>query len=213
MSIARQCDLVGLPRSPSDAQAPGARAAHLTVRHVRETPSTDTPDDGVRRMSAWVRRPGSPGHHKRGARRRRTMGWETLSPPPRMRDPHPAHRGSPSLVRGVPITRGHQGWSTDLTSRRRQGGVISRVAVRDGFRRDVRSWAVSITLDVGFGLEAFHQALAGARPGILHRDQGAPCTRLDFPGRLVAAGIQRRRAGRGRALDNVVVARWWRTVT
>jgi putative transposase len=36
-------------------------------------------------------------------------------------------------------------------------------------------------------------------------------TRLDFTGRLAAAGLQLSMAGRGRALDNGFVARLWRT--
>jgi putative transposase len=82
----------------------------------------------------------------------------------------------------------------------------------DWCRRYVLSWAVSITMDVGFCLEALDQALEVAQPAIFNSDQGAQFTRLDFTGRLAAAGIQMRMDGRGRALDNVFVARLWRTV-
>jgi putative transposase len=82
----------------------------------------------------------------------------------------------------------------------------------DWFSRYVRSWAVSITMDVGFCLEALEHALEVARPEIFNSDHGAPCTSIDFTGRLAAAGIQIRMDGRGRALDNVFVERLWRTV-
>ena len=67
-------------------------------------------------------------------------------------------------------------------------------------------------MDVSFCLEALEQALEVARPDIFYSDQGAQCTRLDFTGRLTAAGIQMSMDGRGRALDNVFVERRWRTV-
>src|SRR5205823_10960457 len=86
------------------------------------------------------------------------------------------------------------------------------VAVMDWFSRYVLSWAVSITMDVGFCLEALDHALGVARPEIFNSDQGAQCTSLDFTGRLAAAGIQMSMDGRGRALDNVFVERLWRTV-
>ena len=70
-----------------------------------------------------------------------------------------------------------------------------------------------MTLAIGFCLEARKQALGGARPAIFHRAQGAPCTSLDFTGRLAAAGSQISMDGRGRVLDNVFVAGLWRTVT
>jgi putative transposase len=86
------------------------------------------------------------------------------------------------------------------------------VAVMDWFSRSVLSWAVSITRDVGFCLDALEQALEVARPEIFNSDQGAQFTSLDFTGRLASAGIQISMDGRGRALDNVFVERLWRTV-
>jgi putative transposase len=86
------------------------------------------------------------------------------------------------------------------------------VAVMDGFSRYVLSWAVSITMDVGFCLEALDQALEGARPDIFNSDQGAQFTSLDFTGRLASVGIQISMDGRGRALDNIFIERLWRTL-
>jgi putative transposase len=67
-------------------------------------------------------------------------------------------------------------------------------------------------MDVGFCLEALEHALEVARPEIFNTDQGAQFPSLDFTGRLASAGIQIRMDGRGRALDNVLVERLWRTV-
>jgi putative transposase len=141
-----------------------------------------------------------------------TMGSEALYPKPRLSQVHPTPRVYPSLLRGVPIIRVHQVWSTDITYIRLHGGFLSVVAVMDWFSRYVLSWAVSITMDVGFCLEALDHALEVARPEIFHSDQGAQFTSLDFTGRLASAGIQISMDGRGRALDNVFVERLWRTV-
>ena len=163
-------------------------------------------------MTAWLQSQGDAVKHKRVARRLRTMGLETIYPKPPTRQTHPMHRVYPSLLRGVPLTRVHQVWRTDMTSMRLHGGFISLVAVMDWFSRYVLSWAVSITMDVGFCLEALDHAWERARAEIFHSDQGAQFTRLDFTGRLAAAGIQMSLDGRGRALDNVFVERLWRTV-
>jgi putative transposase len=180
--------------------------------HLLDKPYTDTPYDGVRRMTAWLQSQGYAVHHKRVARLLRTMGLETIYPKPHTSQTHPMHRVYPYLLRGGPITRVNQVWSTDITSIRLHGGFLSLVAVMDWFSRYVLSWAVSITMDVAFCLEALEQALALARPEIFNSDQGAQFTSLDFTGRLMAAGIQMSRDGRGRALDNVFVERLWRTV-
>jgi putative transposase len=212
MSIARQCDLVGLPRSTYDYQGQGESEENLTLMRLLEKPYTDTPYDGVRRMTAWLRSQGDAVKHKRVARRLHTMGLETIYPKPRLSASHPAHRVYPYLLRGVPITRVNHVWSTDSTYIRLHGGFLSLVAVMDGFSRYVLSWAVSITMAVGFCLEALEQALVVARPDIVNSDQGAQCTSIDFTGRLTAAGIQMSMDGRGRALDNVFIERLWRTV-
>jgi putative transposase len=67
-------------------------------------------------------------------------------------------------------------------------------------------------LEVEFCVEALERALEGAQPEIFNSDQGAQFTSLDFTSRLEAAGIQISMDGRGRALDNILVERLWRTV-
>jgi putative transposase len=174
---------------------------------------TRTPFDGVRRMTAWVRAPGSAVHHTRVARLLHTLGLETLSTTPHTSQAQPGHRGYPDVLRGVPITRVNQVWSTEITSIRLQGGLVYGVAVLAWVSRDVVSWAVSMTMDVSFGLDALEQAWRVAQPEVFHRDQGAQLTSAELTSRLEAAGIQISMDGRGRALDNIFVERLWRTVT
>jgi putative transposase len=212
ISIARQCDLVGLPRSTYYYHTQGESAENLTLMRLLDQQYTDTPYYGTRRMTAWLRSQGYAVNHKRVARLLHTMGLETIYPKPRLSQPHPAHRVYPYLLRGVPITRVNQVWSTDITYIRLHGGFIYLVAVMDWFSRYVLSWAVSITMDVSFCLEALDQALEVARPDIFNTDQGAQFTSHDFTERLAAAGILISMDGRGRALDNVFVERLWRTV-
>jgi putative transposase len=212
ISVARQCALLGLARSSFYYRSPGESADNLSLMRLLDEQYTRTPFYGVRRMTVWLRQQGYPVNPKRVARLLRTMGLETIYPKPRMSQPHPAQRVYPYLLRGVPITRVNQVWSTDITYVRLQGGFVYLVAVMDWFSRYVLSWAVSITMDVGFCLEALEQALGVATPHIFNSDQGAQFTSLEFTGRLAAAGIQMSRDGRGRALDNIWVERLWRTV-
>jgi putative transposase len=211
-SIARQCELVGLARASFYHRLQGENAEHLHLRRLLDEQYTQTPYSGIRRMTAWLRRQGYRVNHKRVARLLHTMGLETRYPKPRLSEPHPAHRIYPYVLRGVPITHVNHVWSTAITSIRLHGGFVSLVAVMDWFSRYGLSWALSITMDVGFCLEALEQALMVARPQIFTRDQGAQFTSIEFTGRLAAAGIQISMDGRGRARDNVFVERLWRTV-
>ena len=74
ISIARQCDLVGLSRSTYYYHTQGESAENLSLMHVLEKQYTDTPYYGVRRMTAWLRSQGYAVNHKRVARLLHTMG-------------------------------------------------------------------------------------------------------------------------------------------
>jgi putative transposase len=163
-------------------------------------------------MTAWLRSQGYHVNHKRVARLMHTMGIEAIYPKPRLSQTHPPHRVYPYLLRGVPIIRVNHVWSTDITYIRLQSGFLYWVAVMDWFSRDVLSWAVSITMEVGFCLEALDRALEVAQPEIFNSDQGAQFTSLDCTERLASVGRQISMDGRGRALDNVFSERRWRTV-
>jgi putative transposase len=183
LSIARQCALLGLPRSTYYYQGMGEKAENLELMRRLDEQYTQTPYYGTRRMTAWLRSQGSAVNRKRVTRLLRTMGLETMYPKPHTSQAHPTHRVYPYLLRGVPITRVNQVWSTDITYIRLHGGFVYLVAVMDWFSRYVLSWAVSITMDVGFCLEALEQALGVATPGIFNSDQGAQFTSLEFTGR------------------------------
>jgi len=210
--MARQCDLLGLPRSTYYYQSQGESPENLHLMRLLDEKYTDTPYYGIRRMTAWLISQGYGVNRKRVARLMRTMGLETLYPKPRTTQLHPEHRIYPYLLRDVPITRVNQVWSTDITFVRLHSGFVYLVAVMDWFSRYVLSWAVSITMDVSFCLDALEQALDRAQPDIFNSDQGSQFTSLAFTGRLAAAGIRISMDGRGRALDNVFVERLWRTV-
>jgi putative transposase len=182
---------------------------------------TADPYYGIRRMTAWLQSQGYRVNHKRVGRLLRKMGLEAIYPKPRIAAPHPEHRVYPYLLRGVLTTRVNQVWSTDIkvsltpdvTYIWLHSGFVYLVAVMDWYSRYVSSWALSITMNVSFCLEALNEALRCAQPEIFNSDQGAQFTSNDFTGRLESAGIRISMDGRGRALDNVLIERLWRTVT
>jgi putative transposase len=212
ISIARQCELLGLSRSTYYYHSLGESSENLHLMRLLDEKYTDDPYYGIRRMTAWLRSQGYQVNHKRVARLRRKMGLEAIYPKPRTSMPHPEHRIYPYLLRGVPVTRVNQVWSTDITYIRLHAGFVYLVAVMDWYSRYVLSWALSITMDVSFCLEALNDALNRAQPEIFNSDQGAQFTSTDFTGRLESAGIRISMDGRGRALDNVFIERLWRTV-
>jgi putative transposase len=212
ISVRRQCGLLGVARAGLYYQPVGLSAEDMELMRLLDEQYTATPFYGIRRMTAWLRSRGYVVNHKRVGRLLRTMGLQALFPQPRLSQPAEGHTIYPYLLRGVTVSRSNQVWSTDITYIRLQSGFVYLVAVIDWFSRYVLSWALSITLDVAFCLEALEQAFRWGQPEIFNTDQGAQFTSQEFIARLQKGGVQISMDGRGRALDNVFVERLWRTV-
>jgi putative transposase len=212
LSLRRPCALLGVARSGLYYQPVQASAEALQLMRLLDEQYTATPFYGVRRMTAWLRGRGDAVNHKRVQRQLRQLGLVALYAKPRLSQPTEGHVIYPYLLRDVTVTRANQVWSADITYVRLQSGFVYLVAVMEWFSRYVLSWAMSITMDVLFCLEALEQALAQGQPEILNTDQGAQFTSQAFTERLQQGGVQISMDGRGRALDNVSVERLWRSV-
>jgi putative transposase len=212
LSLRRQCALLGLARGSWYDQPRGPSVEAVELRRLLDEQYTATPFYGIRRMTAWLRSRGYAVNPKRVGRLLRQMGWEAIYPKPRRSQPAASQVIYPSLLRGITVNRVNQVWSAEITSIRLASGFVYLVAVIDWFSRYVLSWAVSITMDVTFCLEALAQALRQSPPEIFKTDQGAQFTSPAFTERLKHSGIRISMDGRGRALDHVFVERLWRSV-
>lgn len=212
ISLARQCVLLGLARSSFYYQPVCVDAETLKLLRLLDEQYTRTPYYGIRRMTLWLQTQGHWVNHKRVRRLLRQLGLMALYPGPRTSLPHPEHRIFPYLLRDLSITRVNQVWSTDITYIRLHGGFIYLTAVMDWWSRYVLAWEVSNTLDGNFCLAALDRALARGTPEVFNTDQGAQFTSSAFTGRLEQAGVQISMDGRGRAQDNILIERLWRTV-
>lgn len=212
ISLARQCELIGLARSSYYYQPVPENEENLLLMRLLDEQYTRTPFYGIKKMTAWLRTQGYEVNHKRVARLLRQMGLMAISPAPRVSQPAEQPVRYPYLLRGLSIERVNHVWSTDITYIRLQRGFLYLVAIIDWFSRYVLAWRTSITLEATFCLEALEQAFAQARPEIFNNDQGAQFTSTDFTARLKAAGVRISWDGRGRALDNIFVERLWRSV-
>jgi putative transposase len=207
LTIARQCELLALPRSTRYYRPLGESAENLALMRRIDEQYLKTPFYGSRKL-AWelgVNR-------KRVQRLMRLMGLETIYPRRRTTWPGAGHKIYPYLLRNVDVLRPDQAWGTDITYVPLRHGFLYLVAIMDWFSRYVLAWRLSNTLEGSFCVEALEEALGAARPEIFNSDQGSQFTAAAFTGRLESRGIAVSMDGRGRALDNVFVERLWRSV-
>jgi putative transposase len=207
LSVARQCELLELPRSSWYYRSVGESPANLALMRRIDEQFLATPFYGSRKLSATLG-----ANRKRVQRLMRRMGLEAIYPRRRTTWPGLGHKIYPYLLRNVAIQRPDQVWSTDITYVPLRHGFLYLVAVMDWYSRHVLAWRLSNTLSGSFCLEALEEALSLAQPEIFNSDQGSQFTAAAFTSRLESCGVAVSMDGRGRALDNVFVERLWRSV-
>jgi len=172
----------------------------------------ETPFYGWPRMTATLRRQGYLVNGKRVRRLMRLLGLQALVPRKRTTISAPGHRIYPYLLRDVVIERPDQVWCTDITYVPMLRGFVYLVVVMDWFSRSVLAWELSNSLDGSFCRSALEAALEQATPQIFNTDQGSQFTAQAFTAILTTAGVQISMDGRGRAFDNIMIERLWRSV-
>jgi len=163
-------------------------------------------------MTKWLNKRGYSVNHKRVRRLMRFMGLEAIHPKPWLSKKDNSHKIYPYLLNGVAITHSNQVWATDITYIRMSKGFIYLVAVMDWYSRYVLSWAVSVSLDTGFCIEALERALEIGCPEIFNSDQGSQFTSKDFRDNLLSMSVKVSMDGQGRVFDNIFIERLWRSL-
>jgi putative transposase len=207
LSVARQCELLGLARSTWYYKPAGETRENLKLMRRIDEEYLRTPFYGSRKLAKVLGV-----NRKRVQRLMRRMGLEAAFPKRRTTWPGAGHKIYPYLLRNVEVVRPNQVWSTDITYVPMRHGFLYLTAVMDWYSRYVLSWRLSNTLEGSFCVEALEAALSQARPEVFNTDQGSQFTSAAFTSRLEAQGVAISMDGRRRALDNVFVERLWRTV-
>ena len=212
ITLTRQCDLLGLPRSTYYYEPACESPENLLFMSLLDEQFTATPYYGVRKMTAHLRRDGYNVNEKRVRRLLRLMGLMAIYPKKRTTIPGECAEKYPYLLKGLTINRPNQVWASDITYIKLTGGFIYLTVVLDWFSRYVISWSLGNTMETGFCVECLDRALSIGKPEIFNTDQGSQYTSTAFTGRLKTHGIHISMDGRGRVFDNIFVERLWRSV-
>ena len=215
LSISRQCDLLGLPRSSyyRPRVCTIESNENLELMRVIDEEFLRHPFYGSRKMRDYLNRRGFSVNRKRVQRLMRLMGIESVAPKPNTSSPRKEHKVYPYLLRKLPITKPDQVWCSDITYIRLGHGFVYLTAVMDWASRYVLSWEVSVTMDDDFCVNALKSALRKHKsPEIFNTDQGSQYTGNAFTGALKERGIKISMDGKGRCMDNIFIERLWRSV-
>lgn len=212
LSIREQCRLLGLHRSNVYYEAAPESEENLHLMRLIDEEHMRHPARGSRQLVDFLSDRGHLVNRKRVQRLMRKMGIEGLSPKRRTTLRASGHQVYPYLLRGLAIERPDQVWCSDITYIPLRLGFLYLVAVMDWYSRYVISWRLSNSLDADFCLEALEEAFTHGKPEVFNTDQGSQFTSREFTGMLKSQEVAISMDGRGRAIDNVMIERLWRTV-
>ncbi len=174
---------------------------------------TRYPFYGARRIR--INLPGhcQPVNLKKVRRLMQMMGIGAIYQKPNLSKPNGEHKICPYLLRNKTIESPNQVWSTDITYVPMKDGFLYLCAVVDWYSRFILSWEISNTITTEFCLRPLQTALEKwGKPVIFNTDQGSQFTSPIFTQVLLEKQILISMDGKGRALDNILMERFWRTV-
>lgn len=208
-----QCEIMALNRSTWYYEPVSYSEEELTIFNEIDKIYTDLPYYGHRKIWQELLKRGFLIGRDRTLSYMRILGIEPFYPKPNTSKRNKQHTVYPYLLRGLVIDRPNQVWATDITYIRMENGFCYLVAVIDWYSRCILSYRLSTTLDTSFCVDALNEALAKyPSPEIFNTDQGCQFTSDDFTEILLKKKIQISMDGKGRAQDNIIIERFWRSL-
>lgn len=215
MSISRQCEAFSISRSGIYYKPKGECKLNLVLMKMMDEEYLKHPFMGAKRMHTWLTRDKKYKVNKKRIERLyyKTMGLRALMPGVHTTKKNKAHKIYPYLLRHLKIERSNQVWATDITYIPMQSGFMYLVAVIDLYSRKIMSWSLSNTMDAEWCKETMEEAISiHGKPEIINTDQGSQYTSEIFTNLVLSNKIKLSMDGKGRAIDNVFIERFWRSV-
>lgn len=213
LSIAQQCKLLGVSRSAYYYKPKDENEFNMILIEEIFNRYLKQPFLGSRGMTSRLQRAGFKVNRKRIKRLMAKLGLKAVFSCKPKYQKHKPHKKYPYLLKDLDILKPNQVWCTDITYIPMKRGFIYLVAVMDWYSRRILSWRISNTLDVDFCKEALIEAISKhGVPDIFNTDQGVQFTSKEFTDVLKAHDIAISMDGKGRALDNIMIERFWRSL-
>lgn len=208
-----QAALLGLKINALYAQKRPVSEADLCLMHGIDRIYTAHPTYGSRRICAALRHSGLCVNIKKVRSLMQNMGLIAVYPKPNLSKPAAENKIFPYLLRQKEINKPNQVWACDITYVPMEKGFMYCFAVIDWYSRYILTWEISNSLEVSFCIKGLKRAIQKyGKPEIFNSDQGSQFTSLAFIDILLKNGVSISMDGKGRARDNAVIERFWRSL-
>ena len=213
LSIVKQCSILSLHRSKYYYEPIAESAENLSIMLWLDKQYFDTPFYGVLRLTTELQSLGYAVNSKRVRRLMKLVGWKTLYQAPRTTIADKASYKYPYLLKGMIFERANQVWEIDITYLPMARGFMYLFAIIDVYTRFIVGWGISNTMTAEWCTSITNEAiLTHGKPEIINSDQGAQFTSEVHTKLLNDNEIRISMDGKGRAIDNIFIERFWRTI-
>jgi putative transposase len=213
ISIRSQCELLEFSRSTVYYKPVGESEENLAIMRLMDEHYLDHPTHGVLQMQDYLLLCSFVVNTKRVRRLLRLMGIMAIYPKRNLSKLGLKKYIRPYLLKGLDITRPNQVWGVDITYIPMTNGFMYLTAIIDHYSRYIVSWDVFNNMNAENTLEVFKMAIEEhGKPEIINSDQGSQFTCPLWTEFADKEGVRISMDGKGRALDNIYIERFWRTL-
>jgi len=218
LTIAEQCTLLGISRSSYYYKGKGYTDYEILIMHLLDRIHTAIPAYGSRKLTVEINKILSeknlePVNRKRISNYMKILGIEAIYQKPNLSKLGKAEYVFPYLLRNLNITKANQVWSSDITYIPFENGFLYMYAIIDWYSRAILAFDISDNLDNAFVIKTIEEAFGKyPKPEIMNSDQGSHFTSKAYVDLLQGNDVRISMDGKSRALDNVFIERFWRTL-
>lgn len=207
LSIRRQCALLEVSRSRYYYHPQQEPEENLAIMRLMDERYLTKSSHGVLRMQGY------PVNQKRVRRLLRKMGLTALYPKPSLSQLGEVKYIYPYLLKNLSMARSNQVWEIDITYIPMDKGFMYMVAIIDVYSRFIVGWELTNSLEVEGCLKVFAQAVRRyGTPEIMNSVQGSQFTCERWVDAVKEVRARLSMDDKGRALDNIYIERFWRSV-
>ncbi|MCK0192717.1 IS3 family transposase [Arenibacter sp. F20364] len=214
LSLVQQCELLGIHRSGLYYRPKSESRLNLRLMKEIDAHFLEHPYYGVERMTDYLNLDmGYRVNVKRIRRLYKIMGLQTIYRKPRTTIRDPKSYKFPYLLKNLPVERPDQVWQTDITYIPMFRGFMYMNAIIDAYSRKILNCSISNSMDKVWCIELLQDTIAKyGTPEVHNSDQGTQYTSTEYIDVLKIHNIQISMDGKGRALDNIYIERFWKSI-
>ncbi|MEM6321946.1 MAG: IS3 family transposase [Bacteroidota bacterium] len=163
-------------------------------------------------MTDYLRGLGHAINPKRVRRLYKVMDIRALGSNPYTSKSDPTAYKYPYLLRNLEILYPNQVWVADITYIGLKHGYMYLFAIMDLYSRYILAWDISNNMTAAWCIQVLKECLEWyPSPEIFNTDQGSQFTADLWVDMLQNNGIRISMDGKGRAIDNIFIERFWRS--